>query len=73
MTEIEENFLDEQLFQVLVQLPCYVDFVNYLACRIMPPEFSYQQKRKLRTDARVYIGMTHYCLENGQIRSAKDV
>ena len=35
--EIEENFLDEQLFQVLVQLPCYVDFVNYLACGIMPP------------------------------------
>ena len=40
--EIEENFPDEQLFQVLVQIPWYVDIVNYLACRIMPPEFSYQ-------------------------------
>ena len=29
--------------------------MNYLACGIMPPEFSYQQKRKLRTDSRVYI------------------
>ena len=40
-TEIEENFLDEQLFQYSVQLPWYVDIVNYLACGIMPPSFSY--------------------------------
>ena len=39
--DIEENFPDEQLFQVLVQLPWYVDIVNYLACGIMPPNFSY--------------------------------
>ena len=38
-----------------VQSPWYADIVNYLACGMMPPEFSYQQKRKLRTDARVYI------------------
>ena len=38
-----------------VQIPWYADIVNYLACGIMPLEFSYQQKRKLRTDARVYI------------------
>ena len=54
-TEIEENFLDEKLFQVSVHLPWYVDIVNYLACGIMPLDFSYQQKRELRTDARVYI------------------
>ena len=53
--EIEENFPDEQLFQVLVQVPWYADIVNFLACGNMPPEFSYQQKRKLRTDARFYI------------------
>ena len=41
-TEIEENFPEEQLFQVLVQVPWYVDIVNFLACGIMPPEFSYQ-------------------------------
>ena len=41
-TKIEENFPDEQLFQVSVQIPWYVDIVNYLACGIMPPEFSYQ-------------------------------
>ena len=41
-TEIEENFPDEQLFQVSVQVPWYADIVNYLDCGIMPPEFNYQ-------------------------------
>ena len=54
-TEIEENFLDEHLFQVSVHVPWYADIVNFLACGIMPPEFNYQQKRKLRTDVRFYI------------------
>ena len=53
--EIEENFLDVQLFQVTVQVPWYADLVNYLACGIVPPEFTFQQKRKLRTYARFYI------------------
>ena len=42
VTEIEENFLDEQLFQLSVQSPYYVDIVNYLACEIMPLDFNYQ-------------------------------
>ena len=36
-TEIEVNFPNEQLFQVTVQVPWYVDLVNYLACGVMPP------------------------------------
>ena len=52
--EIEENFPNEQLFQVSVQTPCYVDIGNFLSCGLMPPEFIYQQKRKLRTDAKFY-------------------
>ena len=40
--EIEEIFLDEQLFQLSLQSPWYADVVNFLACGIMPPEFSYQ-------------------------------
>ena len=52
---IEENFPNEQLFQVSVQVPWYADIVNFLACGIMPPEISYQQKRKVRTDVRFYI------------------
>ena len=53
--QIGENFPDEQLCQVSVQVQWYADIVNYLAYGIMLPEFNYQRKRKLRTDARVYI------------------
>ena len=41
-TEIAEIFLDEHLLMLLVQTPWYVDIVNYLACGVMPFEFSYQ-------------------------------
>ena len=53
--EITEIFPDEQLLMLSVQTPWYVDIVNYLASRIMPCEFSYRQRRKLRTDCRLYI------------------
>ena len=52
---LTKNFPDEQLFKVSFQLPWYADIVNYLACGVVPSEFSYQQKRKLRTDSRYYI------------------
>ena len=53
--EIAENFPDEQLFQLSLQSPWYVDIVNFLVCGIMPSEFSYQQRKKLRTNIRYYI------------------
>ena len=53
--EIAEMFFDDQLLMLSIQTPWYADIVNYLACGIMPCEFSYQQKRKLRTDCRLYI------------------
>ena len=40
-TKIAENFLDEQLFLLLAQTPWYADIVNYLACGVVPPKFSY--------------------------------
>ena len=52
---LTENFPDEQLFKLSFQLPWYADIMNYLAFGVVPPEFSYQQKRKLRTDNRYYI------------------
>ena len=54
-TELEENFPDEQHFQVSIQVAWYANIVKYLACGIMLLEFSYQQKRKLRIDDRFYI------------------
>ena len=53
--ELTENFPDEQLFKVSFQIPWYADIVNYLAFGVVPQEFSYQHKRKLRTDSRYYI------------------
>ena len=41
-TELAENFPDEQLFQLSFQSPWYADIVNFLACGVMPPKFSYQ-------------------------------
>ena len=52
---LTENFPDEQRFQLSFQLPWYADIVNYLACGVVPQEFSYQQRRNLRTDSRYYI------------------
>ena len=40
--EIVEHFPDEQLFQWSLQSPWYADIVNFLACWVMPPKFSYQ-------------------------------
>ena len=53
--EIVEYFPNEQLFQLSLQSPWYADIVNFLACGIMPPELSYQQRKKLRPDNRFYI------------------
>ena len=53
--EIVKYFPNEQLFQLSLQSPWYADIVNFLACGIMPPELSYQQRKKLRTDNRFYI------------------
>ena len=40
-TEVAKNFPDEQLFQLSFQSPWYADIVNFLACGVMPPKFSY--------------------------------
>ena len=42
--KIDENFLDEQLFLLSAQVPWYANIVNYLACGIVPLEFSYSRE-----------------------------
>ena len=54
-TELEENFPDEQLFQLSFQSPWYANIVNFLAYGVMPQEFNYQQRKKLRNNSRFYI------------------
>ena len=41
-TEIEESFPDEKLLVMEGHLPWYADFVNYLACNVLPPRLSSQ-------------------------------
>ena len=53
--ELAKNFPYEQLFQLSFQSPWYADLVNFLVGGVMPPEFSYQQRKKLRTNSRFYI------------------
>ena len=53
--EVQESFPDERLFEVNIQLPWFADMVNYLACRVMPPDFNFQQNKKLRHEARYFI------------------
>ena len=54
-TKVVENFPDEKLFQLSFQSPWYDDIVNFLAYGVMPPKFSYQQRKKLRFDSKFYI------------------
>lgn len=59
--EITQTFPDEQVLmlqpaQMLQQsgLPWYVDFANYLVSRLLPPDLSYQQKKRFLYDIRSY-------------------
>ena len=53
-TKIEESFPDEQLLVMEAHLPWYVDFVKYLACNVLPPGLSSQQKKKFLHDVKLY-------------------
>ncbi|XP_057999141.1 uncharacterized protein LOC131177971 [Hevea brasiliensis] len=51
---IGEFFLNEQLLVVVAALPWFADFVNYLSCGVLPPDLSYQQKKKFLHDVKFY-------------------
>ena len=46
--QINDNFLDEQLLAMseVSPMPLFADYVNYLVAKVIPPEFTYQQKNK---------------------------
>ena len=35
-------------------VPLYADFVNYMVCGMLPPELTYQQKKKIFSDVKQY-------------------
>ena len=43
----DDSFLDDNLYAVVEQHPWYADFANYLVGGTLPPDLSYQQKKKI--------------------------
>lgn len=53
---IDDSFVEERLYQVKSQNSSwYADYVNYLACNILPPELTYQQRKKFLIDVKNYF------------------
>ena len=45
---VNDDFPDEQLLAIedKKSVPLFADYVNYLVAKVIPPEFSYQQKKR---------------------------
>ena len=56
-TVINECFPDERLLSISTNkfYPWYADYVNFLAGKIIPPDFSYQQKKKFFSEVKHYF------------------
>ena len=55
-TNINEAFPDEQLFSCSnEEAPWYADFVNFIVCNVLPPDLSFQQKKKFLHDVKRYV------------------
>ena len=52
---IQEVFPDEHLLKVEAKLPWFANIVNYLACKVLPPSFSSDQKKKPLHDVKNYL------------------
>ncbi|CAM8922840.1 unnamed protein product [Rhodiola kirilowii] len=51
-----DSLAGEQLMRIDEDhLPWYADFVNFLACGILPPDLSHNQKRKFLSDVKRYF------------------
>jgi transposase InsO family protein len=53
---IDDSFIDEHLYAIHnLEAPWYADFVNFLACGLVPPDLTYQQRKKFFSDAKHYF------------------
>ena len=48
-------FPNKQLMRVQSIVPWFTDYVNYLACKVLPPDLSSQQKKKFLHDMKSYL------------------
>ena len=57
--QVSHDFPDEQLLAIEDKraVPWFADYMNYLVAKVIPPEFSYQQKK------RFFAHLKHYYLE----------
>ncbi|BBH06778.1 transposable element gene [Prunus dulcis] len=66
---ILETFPDEQLYSIYSAkefiTPWYADFVNYLACGILPPDMSFYQKKKFLSLVKHYYWDDPYLWKHG--------
>ncbi|KAL5579999.1 hypothetical protein UlMin_012441 [Ulmus minor] len=51
---INERFPDEKLFAI-DEVPWYEDIANYLAKKILPPEMTYQRRKKFFSDLKYFV------------------
>ncbi|XP_074277768.1 uncharacterized protein LOC141601392 [Silene latifolia] len=52
---IDDSFADDSLMMVDSDTPWYADIANYLVGHELPPNLSYQQKKKFMHDAKFYL------------------
>ncbi|CAM9001654.1 unnamed protein product [Rhodiola kirilowii] len=53
---IRDTFIGEELLAIREEsIPGYADFVNYLACEIIPPDLTYNQKKRFLHDVKSYF------------------
>ena len=57
--DINERLPYDQLFAV-EEVPWYANIVNYLAKKILPPELTYQMRKKFFLDLKYYIWDDHF-------------
>ena len=52
---IHEHFSNEQIMAIRDYIPWFADFVNCLACHVLPPDLTTQQRKKFLHDAKCYL------------------
>ena len=57
--QVNDDFPDEQLLVIgdTKTVPWFADYVNYLVAKVIPLDFSYQQKK------RFFVNLKHYYWE----------